>query len=535
MMEQQLAFVKLEVCGIQKFLCSTGKLKEMLGGSEIIDSLPERFLSERLEELALRQVERPEDNRDWYIEIQRGAGAVCLILPDREKASEFLTRFSEVALERFPGLPLYGTQVPVQWDVDSYRRARREAENHIDEQRALCPVSIGGRMLPILESARLDGIPACARDKDEAISVPSLTRRTKECIEASKERLRRLTDKWEGVQLLWKDDLGEMLGDEKARVALIHIDGNDLGKLFRKKLEEGRDLPLEKSIAAMRELSETVSRANAAAFRGAVKEVVDFELARKKEMTRCTMPLRPLVMGGDDITLVIRADLALLFLTRFATEFERKSQEYGERLSVGAGMVVMKASYPFAKAFSLVETLTESAKGATTDTDPRPSSVDYLVLTEDVEDDVQAYRRRVCTAADGSLLTTKPFNIGPGNSGQKFSTFVSNGMDVLKSLPRSAIRPAMNACHGGENSSTQHWESIRKNLERGIGGRFGKKLMTVAQFDGLFPQGFFATSPATAQKQTALGDYLELDHMLPALESDRNELLARLTRVENAG
>lgn len=71
-MEQRLAFVKLEVCGIQKFLCSTGKLKEMLGGSEIIDSLPEGFLNDRREELSLKKVERPEQGRDWYIEIQRG-------------------------------------------------------------------------------------------------------------------------------------------------------------------------------------------------------------------------------------------------------------------------------------------------------------------------------------------------------------------------------------------------------------------------------------------------------------------------------
>ena len=514
-MERQLAFVKLEVCGIQKFLCSTGKLKEMLGGSEIIDSLPESFLSDRLQELSLRAVERPEQGRDWYIEIQRGAGAICLIMPDREKAAEFLACFSEAAIERYPGLPLYGTQVPMQWDVDSYRQARRDAENSIDEQRALSPVSSGTRMLPVLESARLDGFPACAKDKDDLISVASATRRTKECLSASQERLRSLTDAPDGVDVLWEDDLSKMLGGEKSRVALIHIDGNDLGKLFRKKLEEGKDLPLEKSIAAMKELSETVSRANAAAFKASVKEVVSYEM-RRKAVTQYTMPLRPLVMGGDDITLVIRADLALLFLTRFASEFEKQSQKNGERLSVGAGMVIMKASYPFAKAFSLVETLTESAKGATLAAEPRPSSVDYLVLTEDVEDDVQAYRRRACIAADGALLTTKPFIVAYGDAKRSFSSFVRNGMDILKLLPRSAVRSAMNACHSGENSSAQHWENIRKNLEREMGGRFDKKLMRPARFAELFPGGFF--TEAAGKKTTALGDYLELDHLLPDLD-----------------
>lgn len=530
-MEQQLAFVKLEVCGIQKFLCSTGKLKEMLGGSEIIDSLPEGFLNDRREELSLKKVERPEQGRDWYIEIQRGAGTVCLIMADHAMAAAFLTRFSEEALERFPGLPLYGTQVPMRWTVESYTQARREAERSIEEQRADSPVAAGMRMLPILYPARLDGYPACGMDKDEPVSVPSATRRKETYLKDSRRRLRDLTTAPEGVELVWEDDLGKMLGEEKGRVALVHIDGNDLGKLFRKKLLEGRDLPLEQSIAAIRELSRTVSRANAAAFRAAVSEVVNFEL-RRKAVARLVMPLRPLVMGGDDITLVIRADLALLFLSRFAAEFEKESQQCGERLSAGAGMVVMKASYPFAKAFSLVELLTESAKGATLDASPRPSSLDYLVLTEDVEDDIDACRRRTCTADDGALLTTKPFILGRAGS---FATFVSNGVQVLKDLPRSAVRPAMNACHSGEKKAFQHWENIRKNLERRTGGRFGRTLMQQSMFHSLFPQGFFTTDPGSGTRRTRLGDFLELKDLLPASGKEINDVLDRLAEMEKRG
>lgn len=533
-MERQLAFVKLEVCGIQKFLCSTGKLKEMIGGSEIIDALPEAFLDDMLKALSLRRVERPEPDRDWCIEIQRGAGSICLIMSDHDKASEFLTCFSEEALERFPGLPLYGSQVPMTWNMESYRLARSGAERRIEEQRALFPVTCGVRMLPVLEAARLDGYPACAKDNGEFVSVPSATRRMEEYLASSRMRLRALTEDPEGVEVVWEDDLGRMLGNEKARVALVHMDGNDLGKLFRKKLEEGRELPLEQSIASMRELSETVVQANKAAFKAAVKEVMDFEL-RRRPVHRLVMPLRPLVMGGDDITLVIRADLALLFVARFAATFERESQRLGERLSVGAGMVVMKASYPFARAFSLVESLTESAKGATLNASPRPGSLDYLVLTEDVEDNVEVYRRRVCTADDGALLTTKPFILGRQEGGTSLASFVRNGVDVLKMLPRSAMRSAMNACHSGEKSAAQHWEKLCRGMDKGMGGRFGRNLMRPAHFRELFPHGFFSPAPEAEKKRTILGDYLELEHLLPSSAADTNDLLKRLVEVENEG
>ncbi len=527
-MDAQLAYVRLEVGGIQRYICGTGKLKEMIGGSELISRLSGEFCQGILEELSLKQTDVPREGRDWFLETQAGAGAVCLIMPDAELASAFLTRFSEAALERFPGLPLYGTQVPMVWERESYRNALRESETRIGEQRALHPVPAGVPMLPILVSARLDGLPACEKDDKDTISVPSKTRREPGLRTASRDRLRSLTDVPEGVDIVWAEELSEMLGDEKGKVALIHIDGNDLGKLFRKKLDEASGMTFEESISAMKQLSQTVSRANETAFRKAVGEVVNFELCRKAR-TELIMPLRPLVMGGDDITLIIRADLALLFLSTFAAVFERESERCGERLSVGAGMVVMDASYPFAKAFSLVESLTESAKGATLDSSPRPSSVDYLVLTEDVEDDVEAYRERAFIANDGNLLTAKPFLL----ERKALSSFARNGVELLDELPRSAVRAAMNACHSGEKSARQSWDDLCENLERGIGGRHGSRRMPVAKFKALFPEGFFYPDKKDGRKKTLLGDYLELARLFPETRKDRDELLDRISAVEN--
>ena len=67
--------------------------------------------------------------------------------------------------------------------------------------------------------------------------MPSATRRKEDYLADSRKRLRELICAPEGVEILWEDDLGKMLGEEKSRVALVHMDGNDLGKLFRKKLE----------------------------------------------------------------------------------------------------------------------------------------------------------------------------------------------------------------------------------------------------------------------------------------------------------
>ena len=45
-MSDKFGYVVLEVGGIQKYILSTGKLKEMIGGSELIESLSAKYLDE---------------------------------------------------------------------------------------------------------------------------------------------------------------------------------------------------------------------------------------------------------------------------------------------------------------------------------------------------------------------------------------------------------------------------------------------------------------------------------------------------------
>ena len=171
------------------------------------------------------------------------------------------------ALKRFPGLPLYGAQGPMEWTRDSQKEARTTVDQFIARQRATRPVAQGMPMLPVVQSARLDGLPAVGRDKDERISLPSLARRDPILLVQARERLRTCAGtNLDGVSLEWKENLEEMLGGEKQSVALIHMDGNDLGKCFAKELEAIENDGPEQGISRMRKLSTTIQEANEAAF-----------------------------------------------------------------------------------------------------------------------------------------------------------------------------------------------------------------------------------------------------------------------------
>lgn len=325
----------------------------------------------------------------------------------------------------------------------------------------------------------------------------------------------------------------KMLPEDESKVALICMDGNGLGKLFGSLFGSGpaekSSWPLAESLARQKEMSENIRECSREAFNYACQKIIGYEMdvhAREnpdKTRTSLVMPLRPLVMGGDDITLIARADIALPFVKWFNEKFVEKGQQYN--LSLGIGMVVMPASYPFAKAFPLAESLQAAAKKLTRHlkSGKRPSSLDYLVLTEDVENDMQTVRQRLFRSSTDYLLTSKPFELHDGSLEKMLET----GFRVLTELPRSQIREAWTECRKGPRETKVLWRNLCENIARGLGGR-NEKLMDLEKFREIFPTNFFI-GEGTQEPRTSLGDYLKLEHLLPKKQYAR-ELLLPLIR-----
>jgi hypothetical protein len=77
------------------------------------------------------------------------------------------------------------------------------------------------------------------------------------------------------------------------------------------------------------------------------------------------LPFRPVVFGGDDVTFVcdgrLGVELARLYASEFAKETADRAACQG-RLTARAGIAIVKAHYPFARAYQLAEDLIKSAK-----------------------------------------------------------------------------------------------------------------------------------------------------------------------------
>lgn len=554
-MSDKFGYVVLEVGGIQKYILSTGKLKEMIGGSELIESLSAKYLDDfaKSKQLTvLKEIRKPVDNE--ILPLQRNAGAMHLLFPSEAKGREFLQNFGLKLLADFPGLPIFGALEECEFTSSGIREAKFKLSIKITDQRNKYPTSTGMQLLPICAEAPLDGEPAIGKvcygknSSGEIISLSSKTKRNEELLKRSRERLREIEpDKDNKANLRWSDDLEEIAcGSEK--IAFIHIDGNDLGIRFRQELENISDKETAEDktgqqsssedryqnainvIKTMSALSNTVKETTTAAFKKGLSECLKHTRSTDSK-GELLVPARPLVLGGDDVTVVIRADLALYFIDAFVKEFERYSnQELGkkapkDKLTVGVGMVVCPTGYPFLKAFDLSEELVKNSKELTALMGNRPSSMDYIVITNDTENDIDSIRAHLFTAEDGSKLTAKPMLL----SGNNLAQFVENGISVLEKLPRSTLRNSLSVCRKGVKEALQNYTKLKDNIERGLGGRANQNQMGATEFSELFKEGvetkgfFYKDKKDDKDFKTKLGDYIELNHLLPEELKDYKE------------
>ena len=254
------------------------------------------------------------------------------------------------------------------------------------------------------------------------------------------------------------------------RIGVIHADLSGLGQVFQS---------LMRSAGSSRdifEVAKAIERAIVNAARAACDGVLlprAIDPSRDPKRFGCLLgkhgrsagknpmrivPARPVLLGGDDLTIIVRADLAIAFSEWFLQEVESQTAcefrnleerfpDLPERLSACAGIAIVSAGHPFTAAERLAEGLCDSAKTrakADPAEVPYPSWLDFAVVTSTIDESLASWRDREQTiAADGT--TRQPLSIaaGPRRVQQAGAT---GGGDSLRSL--LDLAKALNAAPG---------------------------------------------------------------------------------------
>jgi hypothetical protein len=449
----------LDTTGIQDYIFSSNRLQENIGASELVYRATSLWVFDALEKLKLsHNINRSSNGIDWdftkaaiesdtnlQAEVIQAAGGNTLILfREKEKSREFVRTLTLRLLQEAPGLDVLAQHLDgFDFANDKLMDARQTLEESMRTHKLSRPASSRTFGLSVTAECDSTGLPAVRTpvgkqtigDDEFDLLVPGQDKKESERNRLiSRETTFKLAAReWANTRLKnlageianWYefpfdiDKLGRIAGEE-SYVAVIHADGNKMGdhvKAIAKDASGNRDY-----IRAMRSFSKKLESASQKALTDIVEQIVisikDGMVAGKIPLVvdefHTYIPIRPLVFGGDDVTLLcngqIGIELATLYLKFFEELTLKASQEPDvhplakkelKTLHASAGVSIVKMHYPFARAYKLSEELTESAKSLTRGTDC--SALDWHFAQSGLSGSLDDIRKREFKVKAGQL------------------------------------------------------------------------------------------------------------------------------------
>ena len=193
-------------------------------------------------------------------------------------------------------------------------------------------------------------------------------------------------------------------------LALIHADGNGLGKAMAMSIEGTKGLEKEAAI-------ENFFQAMRVNLRLALKQAIDKLIQSDTNFQR--KGLQILMLGGDDLLIACRASLALPlaeYLAQSLTTIQLNASY--PKLTLGIGIAIAKPSFPFHRLHALAEELATSSKRLVRSMEKPVSVIDWEICSEAWHGDVKAKRQssqllryKVDKKEETLLLSAKPYFI----------------------------------------------------------------------------------------------------------------------------
>lgn len=377
----------LEVSQKQAYIFSSNKLKENIENSEAICRVtdPEYF------EAVTKKNNMPFEKETQLV--YSGGGHTVLEFADEQDARDFAFLISRTVRRDYPYIELFIKTM----QYDEQRSASENLEKLTQE-------------LEKKKSVRA----ASFRQGSFGVEKIDTDKRKPRMIQRESQ------DSWEtqddyvpaGYKLTKQI---EQIGGEKNSgfIAIIHIDGNAMGKRIRRLEEENKSKPWEEFKKSLRMFSQSIDNDYKEAFR----EMMD-RIAQNIQEENPYFPVRKIILAGDDVCFLTEGSIGLEAARIFIENLGRKvnAQDH-QKYHACAGVALVHRKYPFYKAYELSEMLCSNAKKYLASAGPdgedageMADAIDWHIEFGELEDSLAEVRKGYITV-DGNHLEMRPYLI----------------------------------------------------------------------------------------------------------------------------
>ena len=501
--------------GIQKYILDSGRLKDLIGASDLVASISRSNEGDLISNvLSISPVGNVKFSR-------RSGGSFCMHSDNREDLDRFRALWRLAVGLIAPGMPFTDCD-PVAADGfnDALDKAYSSQSGVRENSPAFLPPTGGPMTLFNPRTGRiavekdrrgdtvvyLDAITKAQVDRERALTDDSSDKAREDTLAQSFLPIDGTNDEYRFPRHFEISDANRTnpafpfgvsnpsrQWQADRRVAVVHADISGLGQIFRKVAAQA-SAPKELFNVA-RKIEESIA---VSARQASVDQVLPFsakpgdrgyEALFGPETHNCPLvsvpPIRPVVLGGDDITVIVRADLAIGFTKALLENIEKEtSRQFGEMnlkdvpeegLTACAGVAVVSSGHPFLAAQNMAEGMCKYAKkiakkeGKT----PYPSLMSFSVITSTVDEAFESeYREREHRTKDKRqdkqsqgeqsdeplYLSGGAYGVGSHAAEHKSFDDLLQLTKVLKDIPgRGKLYESLSLRHDGPVAASRAW------------------------------------------------------------------------------
>lgn len=468
--------VLLDTVSIQKYIFQSNKLKENLGASFLVEEIYKKYLQKSITKVLGNNFDfeswtkTPNKVQPKFDIGYIGGGNTILLFEDEHKAEEFIKEWTKLLIVNAPGIT---TAVALK---------KIDLNNKFSENKNDLFKLLGENKSKYIPQTNLlrHGITAeCNRsglsiDTWNKIVYSYISSSTNAKIESSILAKNEIHDVYKNElknKYCFSEDiekLGQIEGED-SHIAIVHIDGNNIGERFKKM----------NSLEDIRNLSLSVDKATKDAFKDLIEHVVKnyneimeclgfndasldekHKFPRDDESGKKILPIRPIILGGDDITFVSDGKLGIYFAKLFIEFFEKKNVSDRKNLTACAGVSIIKTKYPFYRGYRLAEELCGNAKKVRKNNNDVSSLLDFHISTGGLAGCLAEIRGKYFNVPQGNLLF-RPYKIINNFSDEQSFNLLIKNTGKLKKLPRNKIHELRKILTLSKEASNQFVEEVK--------------------------------------------------------------------------